>query len=183
MTQGITSKEFQWPTTLDAEAVNTDLNPEQDELTLIIKAHLYIERVLVQIIEDSLDYPKELYTNELRFPTKIGLSSAMGLIPREVKEALFHMNFMRNRIAHDLKYKIDQAETVKLFGSFPETFRVMTLHKLARKGKVYTEENIPFGEVVKIILIYLDWLRHRHQTRREWLRNLLKEAKEESLQS
>lgn len=72
---------------------------------------------------------------------------------------------------------------MKLFGSFPETFRVMTLHKLARKGKVYTEENIPFGEVVKIILIYLDWLRHRHQTRREWLRNLLKEAKEESLQS
>jgi hypothetical protein len=161
-----------WPTKIVVEELHTDLDPDQDELTLIIKAHLYIERILVQIIEDELKIPDELRANDLRFPTKVGLATAMGLIPQEMRAALFHMNFMRNKIAHDLRYRIDQAETSRLFEFFPENFRRMACERAQKMGHHYTEHTMPFHEVLKIILMYLDWVRHRHDERRKKLKDI-----------
>jgi hypothetical protein len=160
-----------WPTKIDVEELHTDLNPDQDELTLIIKAHLYIERILVQIIEDDLKFPEELRANDLRFPTKVGLATAMALIPQEMRAVLFHMNFMRNKIAHDLRYRIDQAETNRLFEFFPENFRRLSCERAQKMGHHYTEHTMPFHEVLKIILMYLDWVRHRHDEKRKRTRS------------
>lgn len=76
-------------------------------LQIILRAHLYIEYELTEILNQILKHPDELGTN-LSFNQKLKLLLALDAIPLELKEPLKYMNTLRNNFAHKLDYQFNE---------------------------------------------------------------------------
>ncbi|MBE0337115.1 hypothetical protein E0698_11660 [Paenibacillus sp. 23TSA30-6] len=94
----------------------TDTSSESD-LQTILRAHLYIEYELEQILLKNLLHP-ELLRDKLRFIDKVRFVFSMGLVPRENMDAILKINNLRNTFAHKLEYNFFEEDLNKLMDSF-----------------------------------------------------------------
>lgn len=78
-----------------------------DALTSIIKAHLYIEALLLMLLEHALLEPDRLSLDRMPFEAKVRLCVAAGLLHVEVEPALQKLGRIRNDFAHTLWPQFD----------------------------------------------------------------------------
>lgn len=79
-----------------------------DSLTMVVKAHLYIESALSKLIETYLENPKALDLGRMPFSQKVQLGISLGLIQGGERKALVDLNRIRNRFVHDLEAELDE---------------------------------------------------------------------------
>lgn len=81
-----------------------------DELTIVLKAHLFAEFLIDHIINELFKRPKVVlgYT----FSKKLEIIYSLDLIPNYVYKNVLLLNRIRNKYAHDLDYRIDPKEIV-----------------------------------------------------------------------
>ena len=102
--------------------LKTHFIPSTDLLTKILKAHLYIEGLINEIIKNTFPYPNDLIGQ--KFYAKILLLNATGpVLYKPVFSRLKALNAIRNNFSHNLNYKPSETEANKLilFTSIKET--------------------------------------------------------------
>jgi hypothetical protein len=76
----------------------------KDHTGVVIEIHLRLEHTIVEILNARLAKPMELNVDELNFYTKVNVAAACGFLHR--KEAILYVNRIRNKVAHNLDFKV-----------------------------------------------------------------------------
>ncbi len=97
---------------IDSEELERHLGGE-DDVGVVIRGHLGLENALNTLLE--LGLPKGLSNlDNLRFPARVDLAIATGLIDPSARTAWLLVNELRNRVAHDLDATLDDARASQL---------------------------------------------------------------------
>ena len=80
------------------------------ELDSILKAHLFIERLLESMIEERLRKPDSFLKNQISFTLKVDLAHSLGIISDRILTAIKGLNSIRNKYAHKFDYHVSEEE-------------------------------------------------------------------------
>ncbi len=83
---------------------------EADELSPILRGHIFIEKILEVLISKNLDNPKALFSKNRSFDLKLDLAKAIGLLEEKYYSSFKALNNIRNNYAHRATYKISFEE-------------------------------------------------------------------------
>jgi len=99
---------------LDQRAVEK-LIFEQSEGQFILKAHVFIERLLDTAIQRGVRRPECLNAaDRLSFDLKVDLARALGVLPERMVSAIQALNGLRNRVVHTDDFRPSLAELRRL---------------------------------------------------------------------
>lgn len=87
-----------------------------DPLTMVVKAHLYIESALVALIQVYMEHDV-LETDRLSFRSKVQLCIGLGLLDASEENVLNSLNLIRNRFVHNLDVKLERKDAYKLMNA------------------------------------------------------------------
>ena len=86
------------------------------ELDSILKAHLFIERIIESLIEPKLTNPDAFLKNQVSFNLKVDLAYSLGVLSSKILSPIKGLNNIRNKYAHQLDYHVtaDELNCLKL---------------------------------------------------------------------
>jgi hypothetical protein len=124
----------------------------------LLQAHLYYDHVVTCMLTEELKNPDAINVKRMGFFQKLRLIRAMGLLPEQLTIVVERINSLRNRIAHDLNFEIDENQVQELRGliappPFPE-------------GK----EPLRFNEMLYAPLLRIEDIRQHHAAHRRAMR-------------
>jgi hypothetical protein len=120
---------------------------ESDEISLLLRGHIFIEKILETLISDNLKNPEALFSKNRSFDLKVNLAKAMALIDEKYNSAFKALNNIRNNYAHGPSYKVTFKELSGL--KFDWT---------AEQDQAYTAACTKgVEEAAKIAMIFLCW--------------------------
>lgn len=121
---------------------------DSDELlTVVLRAHLWLDRELRLMIESPLPHPDRLRTS-WDFRHRLELVAALGMIDDEM-EALEYVNDLRNRLAHRFGYQISEQEQAALLRKLPATYRQSV------EARIADEFPARLREALKYLVVFL----------------------------
>lgn len=94
-------------------------------LEMVLKGHLWVETVLIRLLEDLVQLPREMEEARLSFVQKVRVACALGAISSEVIPSLLTLNRLRNKVAHDLDAAIGAAEEQALIDSLDQRTKLV----------------------------------------------------------
>ena len=113
------------PLPFDIPTLIEHLN-SKDHLALIIRAHLYVEAILIRHIETALANKGRFDAATLTFPKKVSLAVAMGKVdPAADLSALNALNRLRNKFAHNLDTQLQEQDEHDLYIALSKRQRVV----------------------------------------------------------
>ncbi|QJF16999.1 hypothetical protein HHA33_10800 [Phytobacter diazotrophicus] len=83
---------------------------DEEELSPILKGHIFIEKILENLISRNFVDQKVFFKSTRSFDLKVDLALAMGLIDEKYYSAFKAINKVRNGYAHKHDYKVSLAE-------------------------------------------------------------------------
>jgi hypothetical protein len=120
---------------------------DDEELSPLLKGHIFIEKVLETLISRNLVTPRVFFKSSRSFDLKVDLSFAMGLIDEKYFSAFKAINKVRNNYAHKHDYKV----TLEELNSFKfdwEDVQNLAYEKACNKS---------LEDSVRIATIFLCW--------------------------
>ncbi|MEH7125808.1 hypothetical protein V7127_21595, partial [Bacillus sp. JJ1773] len=106
----------------------------------ILKAHLFIEFELEQILKSNLINPQFLKWDHMKYSQKENLIFAMALVPLEERNVIHGINQIRNKLAHNLEYEINEEELEsKIISQFSSRAKIFYEATLSHFNKKYGE--------------------------------------------
>jgi len=85
-----------------------------DPIVILVNVHLHLEAFVIELASRRLAKPAALDFDRLNFPSKVGLAIALGAIPEIAGPALRTINTIRNRLAHNLRAEVTEADVTTL---------------------------------------------------------------------
>jgi hypothetical protein len=67
---------------------------------IIVTGHLCLDEILTVAIAESMVDPSAAELDRFRFPQKVGLAVALGIVPSDSRPAFLKLNQLRNDLAH-----------------------------------------------------------------------------------
>jgi hypothetical protein len=89
----------------------------EDELGLVIRAHIHIEHELVLFIRTALPWPDEWKVDQTDYDSKVRLALALDL-NRGLKSPLNRLGSLRNDFAHKLTSSLTKQVAKSLYAAF-----------------------------------------------------------------
>jgi hypothetical protein len=100
----------------------------KDPLAMVIRAHLYVEAILIRRIE-SVIVNKQLFDSaRLQFSTKVKLAAALGKVDDADEPALNALNKLRNGFAHNLATQLQEQDERDFYNAFSKRQRSFVDH-------------------------------------------------------
>lgn len=96
-----------------------------DDLAALLRGHLYVEHGIITSIEERLPHREHFNVQNLRFPDKVGLAIALGILRPQDRQVLLKFNSLRNKTAHRLEHVISQGDIADIYQSFDSTLRAL----------------------------------------------------------
>lgn len=127
-----------------------------DSLQLIIRAHLYVENILIEFITLSFDRPEVMDLDRLSFPVKIQLAAAMGALPEFYIGPFNHLNNLRNKVAHNLDYGITDEHKSNFFATLPRHIKEAILSDGKLDGSKRSLDDLAFKKVLRSFIVLFD---------------------------
>lgn len=90
----------------------------EDDLGLVIRAHIFIEHELREFILAAAPKPQELKFLDHAYSRTLQIALALGLDP-DLKAGLLALGAIRNKFAHQLNTKLTSEESRGLYSKFP----------------------------------------------------------------
>ncbi len=90
-----------------------------DNLQLVIRAHLHTETLLYAMLTERLHNADAIDLDRLNFLTKARLAITMGLFEPDVLSALTALNTLRNNFAHKFNYQFTDQDKQDLLNAIP----------------------------------------------------------------
>ena len=94
----------------------------QDDVGLVLRGHLHIERELVHLVSAFLPFHARCDWSKLSYRAKVELAHACGL-PLDVKNLLEKVGTLRNDFAHKLSAFISKESALDLYNSLSPRHR------------------------------------------------------------
>jgi len=113
-----------------------DLFKTDDILSFVVRGHLYCEASLNQLLQNSLKSPDEIDIDRLDYGTKVDFCAAMGLFSFDVTSGLKQLGKLRNKIVHDLEYKISEQDQLDFINTLKSTIDGPAKHYLSIPDKM-----------------------------------------------
>jgi hypothetical protein len=104
----------------DISRLKEDVTFSGDTVVTVIKAHLYLEHVIMQTLTEALKVPDVVDFRRMSFPAKLDLCVALGIYPKPWREIISRVNEMRNRVAHKLDVQVSEHAKRELWEMLPE---------------------------------------------------------------
>lgn len=104
----------------EKEKLFLDNIEKEDPLQIVVRGHLFLENELINLLESTFPQSDCLDPSDLRFPVKIKLIGALGLLSKESLPVYLKFNSLRNKFAHKLDMKITVKEIESLINSLSE---------------------------------------------------------------
>ena len=101
----------------EKERLFLDNIEKTDPLQIVVRGHLFLENELIHLLESTFPQMNCLDPSDLRFPMKVKLVGALGLLHKESISIYLMFNSLRNKFAHRLDMKITSEEIEKLINS------------------------------------------------------------------
>ncbi len=79
-------------------------------LTVLLKAHLFIESNLVRLIKKELVNEEAIDFSRVNFPLKLQLCVALGIYEEKDLPAYLKLNKLRNDVAHKLHFEVEEKD-------------------------------------------------------------------------
>lgn len=93
------------------EHVMQQLVLDEGAISTILRGHLFVERVIEQLIRRALPKPDAILgRGNLNFDMKIDLARALDVLSEQHVSMFRALNRIRNRYAHDAGYQVTLAE-------------------------------------------------------------------------
>ena len=89
----------------------------EDELGMVIRAHIHIEHHLNELLNMVIPYPGYLKAMQLDYAGKVNLAGATGLRP-DIVSPLLALGKLRNQMAHRLGTKITKSRERNFYKTF-----------------------------------------------------------------
>jgi len=93
------------------------IKPTEDEVTMILRAHLFAEYYLNKLIETEIPRGYFITKERISFPNKIAIVRALDVLAKEkegIYSSLYELNNLRNRCAHVINYRISEDDVDKI---------------------------------------------------------------------
>ena len=139
-------------------ALNMDIDQlerhlsHDDGVAVLLRGHLWIEGALTELIRATFEFPDEWSDlDRLAFPSKVALARAQGALFWD--EPLLELNRVRNRLAHNVTYDVNDATAASLLKSFPELSAIPEGIGPLRPGALTPERRVV--EVVRDVVVSL----------------------------
>ncbi len=120
---------------------------DEEEMSPILKGHIFIEKILETLISNNLSDPKEFFKRTRSFDLKVDLALAMGIIDEKYFSAFKAINKVRNNYAHKHEYKV-AIEDLSSFKFEWKATQNEAFNVACTKGA---------GEAARIATIFLCW--------------------------
>src|SRR5450755_1000921 len=104
----------------DISRLKEDVTFSGDTVVTVIKAHLYLEHVIMQTLTEAFKVPDVVDFRRISFPAKLDLCVALGIYPKPWREIISRVNEMRNRVAHKLDVQVSEHAKRELWEMLPE---------------------------------------------------------------
>jgi hypothetical protein len=106
---------------------------DDDPVSLVLHAHLFIEQCLEETIKRHIARPEALQTG-FRFNQKVELAEALEVLRPEFSPAFKAINALRNKVAHEFGYLPTGEDIQKLKEKFdPRLTELLADHEKFRK--------------------------------------------------
>ena len=91
-----------------------------DPMVLVLRCHIYIEYVIVRMIEAYIPFPQHLKIDRLNFINKVNLAKSFGLHEEMYFKSCLEINRVRNKFAHEIEYQVSKEDVAKIYNSMPD---------------------------------------------------------------
>jgi hypothetical protein len=126
-----------------------------ENLQLVIRAHLYAERLLFAMLTEGFAKPDAIDLDRISFMTKARLAVAMGLMREETIPPLVGLNTLRNRFAHKSDYKFSEQDKADFLNTVPDY--VMKVMLTNGKGEsIHTKDDVPLERVLRVLVCLME---------------------------
>lgn len=119
---------------------------EQDELSVVLRAHLLVEILINQLLESNLKKGDILKNKDFTFSMKLTLADSMGIIPPKVLPSVKQLNSIRNKFAHKIKSKLKDLDIREIIKFCKENSSKKDILEQ------YTEDKLIFGVAIGYLL-------------------------------
>jgi hypothetical protein len=135
-----------------------------DTVVTVIRAHLYLEHVIMQTLSEAFKTPDVVDFRRMSFPAKLDLCVGLGIYPRPWREIVSRVNEMRNRVAHKLDAQVSEHAKRELWEMLPE------IAKQSLRSK-YDEDAdpqwpMPLARIFHCIIVWCDIFRQAAKRQR-----------------
>jgi hypothetical protein len=117
----------------------------------LIQCHLYFEHVIDHLLRDALKSPEAITLSGMGFSQRLDLVQAMDILPKNLIAPIRLIVKMRNNVAHNLAFEIDDQKINDLKNCVPKTLRKAIF---LESGSV--QDHIEFSEILRVILFTIE---------------------------
>ncbi|MFE5759818.1 hypothetical protein ACFQ7I_40025 [Streptomyces massasporeus] len=103
-----------------------DINSESP-LELVIRAHLWIESRMIELLGDLVPFPDRIDFDRFTFPQKVALVAAHGALDKADVPAYLKLNSMRNKLAHRLDAALTAEDEAALINCLSADLREVSM--------------------------------------------------------
>jgi hypothetical protein len=141
----------------DISRLKEDVTFSGDTVVTVIKAHLYLEHVIMQTLTEAFKVPDVVDFRRISFPAKLDLCVALGIYPKPWREIISRVNEMRNRVAHKLDVQVSEHAKRELWEMLPEIAK----QSLRSKHDKDTDSllPVPLARIFHTIIVWTDIFR------------------------
>jgi hypothetical protein len=107
-----------------------DLTDHEEEMIVVLRAHLYIEQEINQLLS-------KIFENmpEMTFSQKIDLCKSLAIIDNDIYNPLKKFNKLRNLFAHNLNFKLEEKHYEDLVSTLSKSSKDQFKEDLSRYNK------------------------------------------------
>ncbi|MGA5322230.1 hypothetical protein ACPCIU_17555 [Streptomyces seoulensis] len=96
-------------------------------LELVIRAHLWIESRMIELLGDLVPFPDRIDFDRFTFPQKVALVAAHGALDKADVPAYLKLNSMRNKVAHRLDAALTAEDEAALINCISADLREVSM--------------------------------------------------------
>lgn len=133
-----------------------------DNWQQLVQSHLYFEHVVTQILSEALANPEAISLSRMGFSQRLDLIVAMALLPDELVAPIRKISRLRNKLAHNLSFRVSERDVRNLENCTPTHLRDAVR---AEEGRAAGP--LALHELIGVILLKADIIRQHHAASRE----------------
>jgi hypothetical protein len=145
----------QWTASFDVRLFEKRMSIS-DPFQQILRAHLYLEHVLVELLRLRLPSPDDAELDRMNFLTKLKIAKSMLLLFGDLYGSLLVVNNLRNKLAHRLEHQISQDEICTLYVALPEFVKKCVLGYDVFGNPLSSDQEIDLGRSLYSLTLFAD---------------------------
>jgi hypothetical protein len=119
----------------------------EDELGVVVRAHIHIEAKLLELLELLVANPQHLERMDLGFAQRVNLAIALGL-KSEHASGLSALGTLRNAFAHRLDVQLSEDRVTNLYAALSSSDKeVVHLAYTRTNVQMGRQDALPFGRL------------------------------------